>query len=843
MGLGVSHGRARAQEVTTEAPQAAGSGGAPEQAAAGLPDAPGLGQAGAAGEGQFPEATVVAGAAGTTAQPELSYDTLTRQGARYTLDGHVRVQYKDRLVEADHVDYDMTTGELNAAGHLRLSGGPNDESLTASHGTLNTKSETGRFYDVAGSVGLKRTPGRQAVYTNGNPFLFTGRMVVRSGPESYDIYGGTVTSCQLPHPDWLFSAGHFRVNGGRAEAHNSTFRLFNVPLLFLPYVTHPVESGERQAGVLIPVLGQSSSKGFVIGETIYLPFNRSSDLTVGAEYFSQRGYSQLATFRYRGLGDDFVQAHYTGLLDRQNGPLGTTSANQGGEDISAGGRHDFSPGNRVAAQIEYLSSYVYREAFSESFNQAVSTDITSVAYGVHQASGFETALEADRYQGLKRVPVDATATTPAQAGQEIRIFHVPQVSVISTDHRIGGSPFLWSLDSAAAGLKRVQPNFATSGVVERLDLHPELSLPLAAGGWRMFASAGVRETLYSRSRTPGANGEAPVERTSGLSRSSFDVAVEGRAPVLERSFRSPTLDRIFGGEVRHTIEPEVTYRYVTGISNFSNVLRFDDRDIASDTNELEYGATQRLFVRSDAPQRCDPRGTVTPFGTAGFNSPAPVEGNMPDVANCTTHELLSWSVKQKYFFDPTFGGGVVSGRRNIFQTTLDLSGVAFLTEPRNISPVVSRLRLRANEHLDVEWDADLDTGARRFTSNVLLADVHQGSVFGGLSYARLNAPGRSYVEGVSSLVADFDQLRFLVGFGSPARSGLSVAASTGLDLNNTQVQYATVQTAYNWNCCGFSVEYRKYELGSVRNENAYRFNFTLANIGSAGNLRHADRLF
>jgi len=57
------------------------------------------------------------------------------------------------------------------------------------------------------------------------------------------------------------------------------------------------------------------------------------------------------------------------------------------------------------------------------------------------------------------------------------------------------------------------------------------------------------------------------------------------------------------------------------------------------------------------------------------------------------------------------------------------------------------------------------------------------------------------------------------------------------------MQYATVQAAYNWDCCGFSIEYRKFELGSVRNENVYRFNFTLANIGAAGNLRHAERLF
>ncbi len=828
MGLGASHSRGRAQEVTTQAPRASD--------AAALPDAPG-----APG---YPVATIVH-EAGTESEPDLTYDTLTVKGRQYALDGHVRIHYGDRLVEADHIDYDGATGDMNASGHLRLSGGANDETILASHGSLNLKTQTGRFYDVSGSVGVRQTANQQAVYTNGNPFLFTGRMVVKTGPQSYDIYDGTVTSCELPHPDWLFSASHFSVADDKAHARNSTFRLLNVPLLFLPYVSHPVESSEREAGVLIPVLGQSSSKGFIIGETFFLPLGRSADLTAGAEYFSRRGFSQLATFRYRGAGYDFAQAHYTGLLDRQNGPLGTTSANQGGEDLLVSGRHTFSDETRAAAQIEYLSSYVYREAFSESFNQAVSTDITSVAYGVHEHDGYEAAVEADRYQGLKRVPVPATATAPAEAGQEVRIFHVPSLNLDSADHRIGDSPFLWSFDSSIAGLKRVQPDFATGGVVERLDLHPELSLPLHAGGWSLFSSVGARETVYTRSRNPNAPASETIQRSAGLSRSSLDLELSGRTPVLERTFRSPTLDRLFGGEVRHTIEPAVTYRYVTGVHNFLNVLRFDDRDIWSNTNELQYGATQRLFVRSSAPQKCDTRNFVSPFEASTFNSPVIAEANAAaeEQQHCTTHELLSWSLTQKYFFDPTFGGAVQDGRRNIFTTTLDLSGVAFLTEPRNISPIVSRLRARVSGNADVEWDADLDTGAKRFTSNVLLLDLHEGSAFGGISYARLNAPGRSYVEGVSSLVADFNQLRFLLGYGNPTKAGLSVATSAGLDLNLTQVQFATVQTAYNWNCCGFSIEYRKYELGSVRNENAYRFNFTLANIGSAGNLRHADRLF
>ena len=108
---------------------------------------------------------------------------------------------------------------------------------------------------------------------------------------------------------------------------------------------------------------------------------------------------------------------------------------------------------------------------------------------------------------------------------------------------------------------------------------------------------------------------------------------------------------------------------------------------------------------------------------------------------------------------------MIDGRRNIFDTTLNFSGIAFLTEPRAIAPLLSRMRVRTSEHLDFEWDFDWDTGAKKFTSNNVFLDVHEGNLFGGLSYARLNAPGRFYTEGVSSAVSDFNQLRLLWDMG------------------------------------------------------------------------------
>jgi len=822
MVLGASHPHLAAQEVTTKATLSAG-----------LPDGPGA--------VRYPQAEVLPPVDDTT-PVGIESDTQSKFGSRYVLDGNVVVTFRDRTVQADHIEYDSDTGDLTATGHLKAVGGANHETITASHGSMNLDKQTGRFYDVTGSVGMK-TKGHKTTYVSSNPFLFTGRMVVKTGPQEYEIYEGTVTSCQLPRPDWLLSAGKFSLDDKIARAQNSVFRVLSVPVFYLPYVTHPVDTEARQSGFLIPVIGESSTKGLVLGEQIYWSINRSTDLTVGAEYFSRRGWSQSASFRYRGLGDDLVTARYSGLLDRGY-VTGGNYVNQGGEDVTFLGRHDFSKQTRVVGDAEYLSSYPYREAFTENFNQAVSSDILSSAYGVHEANGYAVSLRADRYQGLKRAATPATETTPAVPEQEVRIFHSPSLDLETTDHQIGRSGLLWNVEGSGAGLKRVQPGFATSGLTERFDFHPQISYPLSFGGWRLRPTAGMRETVYSRSRgTPYASG-APVESSTGVTRTDFEMTTELRAPVVERTFDSAKVERIFGHDLKHTVEPAMTYRYVTGVDNFLNVLRFDDADVVSNTNELEYGVTQRLYLRPVKAKACvEPKADVS-VG-AGANADQDAEGALPE---CGSREWISWRLTQKYFFDNKFGGAVIQGRRNIFDTTLNLSGVAFLTEPRDISPLISRLRVRTSSHMDFEWDFDLDTGAKKFTSNNVLLDVHEGSKFAGLSYARLNAPGRFYTQGNNSQISDFSQLRMLLGYGSPTKSGPGIAANVGLDLNQGSsqsglVQYAALQTSYNWDCCGLSVEYRKYELGSVRNENAYRFNFTLANIGTAGNLRRREALF
>jgi len=815
----------------------------------------------------YPAAQVVPSKQQGTKVVIESSNPQTRTGTLYTLDKDVVITYGDRVIKADHIEYDSDTGDVVATGHLEVSGGPKHEEIHASHGTFNTQTETGTFYDVTGSVGFKLAAGRGAgtttaisglaaanpsrqVYDNGNPFLFTGRIVVKKGPDEYDVIDGSVTSCQLPKPDWLLTGSLFSLDGDKAKAKNSIFHLLNVPLLYLPYVTHPVDPNQRQSGLLIPSIGLfSSTKGNSVGDQVYFVLSRSMDLTLGSVYYSLRGFSESGSFRFRGLRQNFVTARFSALQDRGYTPTGGVYTNQGGEDIVAKARYDLAPepgaeaNARLVVDAEYLSSYVYREAFTENFNQAVSTDILSTLYGVKNFDGYSAALRADRYEGLKPLAQTQAQVAAGDAVQnsQLTIFHIPALSFTSADHRLGATPLLWGVESSAGGLKRTQPAFTTGGV-GRFDLHPEIALPFSFGGLSLRASAGVRETVYTASRqTAGLPAGTPVESSSGLNRTALEAGMEIRGPVLERTFDSALIERVFGSEVKHTIEPSATYRFVGGIDNFAQVLRFDDVDVMSNTNELEYGVTQRLFLHPKKPRPC--KLAEMADSTDEDNTPDDEPNGKPPAPHCSTREFFSWRVGQKAFFNQSFGGALVNGRRNILTSTLDFSGVAFLTGSRSVSPLISRLRLRPSEVVDLEWNFDYDTVLGRFTTNNVFADVHQGNVFGGFSYAKLDAPGHFETDGLPSATTDFNQMRILAGYGMPTKAGLSVAANAGIDLKLGTVQYGSLETSYNWNCCGFSVEYRKYELGSVRNENAYRFNFTLANIGTAGNLRRAERLF
>ena len=785
-----------------------------------------------------------AAAAQTDNRPTICAITQEREGTVYKLHGAVEIYYENYVLRADEATFNSDTEEATANGHFALDGGPNDDHIRASHGTYNLALETGRFYEVTGTTGL-RFRGNQVILTSTAPFAFTGKVVEKTSPDHYLVYDGTITTCELPHPKWQFEAHKVIVDvGGNAKIYRSTFLLHGLPIFYFPFATHPVERESRQSGFLMPSVARSSTKGNVVGDAYYWAINRMMDTTLGAEYFSLRGWSQRGEFRARPSDTSYVDLNYFGVVDRG---IGTPPLKEGGENarLNAAGNLD---GFRAVANIDYLSSFLFRLAFNEVFSQAVYSEVKSTAFLSKSADGFNLNGFVERYQNF-------LSTTP---GQVITISHAPSLDSSSVDQHLGRSPFYWSFDASAAGLSRSEPEqcstatlfqsctppFRTGNLLGRVDLSPEISLPLLFRGWSLRPELMLHETYYTQRLV----GENPGQAVSDpLSRQALETSVELRPPALERVFDKEFLGRKW----KHVIEPRAMYRFVTGVNNFANVLKFDERDILTDTHEVEYGFVTRLYAKrtSAKPEDCDPIMSALTVGGPAPELTVPWQhtnavANRPCQEGPQVREVVTWELDQKYFLDPTFGGALIPGQRNVFTTTADLTGIAFLTQARHLSPLVSRLRVETSSRTDTEWDFDYDFQNNRVNASTLLANYHIGPVTIGGGDALLEIPVQSATSSTGLLTPTrFNQFRAALGYGRANKRGFSAASSFGFDAESAQLQFVSAQTTYNWDCCGMTVEYRGYTVANVRNENLFRFTFTLANIASFGSLRQQERLY
>jgi len=427
----------------------------------------------------------------------------------------------------------------------------------------------------------------------------------------------------------------------------------------------------------------------------------------------------------------------------------------------------------------------------------------------------------------------------------IDIAHIPTLEFSSVERPFSRSRFMYAYDVATEGVSRHEIGFETAPVVGRLDAHPYVSLPTFLRGWTFRPEAGFRETYYTQRLQGG--GEIAVGKAidDPINRNVFSGSMEVRPPSVAKIFDR----KLFGYVMKHTVEPRVVYRYQSGIDNFSQIIRFDQRDILVDTNEVEYGVVNRLFAKkTTSSAECFQHPKY-----AFLSGHKEVPGSEPEPGTCDdkqgpAREVITWELAQKYFFDPTFGGALVPGQRNVFDTTVELTGIAFLTQARHFSPIISRLRIQ-DAKSDVSWAVDYDPVLHQFNASTLLVghrigDASKWYVAGGQTYMRVPAETVPIAGQPTLALSIFNQYRVMLQYGGVGVKGFSGAVAVGVDDRLNYVQSATVQANYNWDCCGIAFEYARWAYApSISNENMYRFSFSLSNVGTFGTIRRLQRLY
>lgn len=691
--------------------------------------------------------------------------------------GAARVETSEYLIKADTIDWNDDTGDLVARGNVHFEHYARGEKIDAAQAEYNLEDEEGTFYDVSGTA--QSTIGsRPGLLTTQNPFYFHAKWAERM-EDRYILHDGFITDCLVPNPWWVLKGPEFvLIPGDHAIARRSWFYLKKLPLFYAPWFYKSLKKEPRQSGFLLPTAGNSSLHGQMVGFGYYWAMNRSYDLTYRGIYYTGAGLANHVEFRGKVNQNTDFDLSIFGLDSTVNSPFVTS-----GDRITLHAKSELGDGWEARGVLDYLSSFAFLQDFTQSFNEAVSSETHSVGYVTKHWSDFGVDFVAQR-------DVDFQDATP---GNTVEIRKLPSAELTEREHEIDFNnwPFWVSFNASAGLLDRTQPQFQTARFVDRVDFAPQISTAFRFGDFQLIPTFGIDETQYSQDFDNG------VVATQNLLRNSRSVTVDLILPGLERVFKAPSW---MGEKVKHVIEPKIEYKDVSGIDNFNQVLRFDQVDLLSDTNQVEFSLTNRLLAK-------DKGGTVTDF--------------------------LTWQVRYDRYFDPTFGGAVVPGNRNIILTELDLTGFAFLDGPRTYSPISSVLRLQSR--VNFEWRTDYDPLRHGFTNTSL-------SVDGRLKSKYFWSLGDSLIHTDPILLPSANQLHTMLGYGNPNSRGWNAGFQIWYDFRQSQVLFWDFQVTKNTDCCGFSVQYRRFAIGA-RDDSQIQFAFAISNIGTFGSLKRQDRMF
>ncbi len=732
-------------------------------------------------------------------------------GQVYRFHGHP-AEFEDSrmLFRADQIEWDQETGDVHATGNVFFWNFEKNMKLWASRADYNTDSERGKFYDVIGETQTKIV-ARPGVLTSTSPFHFEGQWAERIG-EKYLLYHGWATNCKLPNPWWRLKGRKFDIiPDDRAISHGSTYVLRHFPVFYTPFFYHSLADEPRKSGFLMPNFGHSSQRGWMFGIGYFWAINRSTDVTYRVQDFTQRGFAHHIDFRAKPrAGSDFDMILY-GVQDRGLPGSGPPPVKYSGLSIYAVGRSDLGNGWTASGQVNYITSFRFRQEWTESYNEAIGSEVHSKGFINKDWSTYTFDVVAERLENFQQSEIPVTDPVTGNTNyltDAVIIRKLPEAQFYSRDHALFTKlPIWYSLESTAGLLYRSAPVFdsnnnliaqyETNQLMNRVNLSPHITTAFHVGDWlHIVPSFGIHETYYSEGQAL-LDGHEAVVGTNYL-RSARDLSVDFVFPSFYRVFNKKT---IFGDKLKHVIEPRATYRYVTGIgSSFNDFIRFDDTDLLSNTNELELSLTNRIYAKR------------------GDN----------------VQEVFTWEIAQKRYFDPTFGGALIDGQRNIFQSTADLTAYAFLVGPRSSSPIASTIRANPIAGLGIQWQADYDPSYRAIVDSAFSVDYRWQKYF--------VSAGNNEVHSNPLLTPDANQFRFRVGFGDANKRGWNAAVDAVYDYRKAVIQYSTTQVTYNTDCCGLSFQYRRYNIG-IRNEIQYRVAFSIANIGSFGTLRKQDRLF
>ncbi len=734
--------------------------------------------------------------------------------------GNVDVRYGTYRLQADKITIYEAEGRMVAEGSVVFDE-TNNQRITGASGEFNYKTKLGFFVDSTGFTNQTN---------DGTVLYFTADRVERVAENEFVVINGKFTACEENVPKWSFTAGRAVIKpNDKVKLTNAQFRIKDIPLIPLPYASIPIEQRDRQSGFLTPSFGFSANKGFRLSTAYYQTLGRSADVTFRGDLYASRGIGYGADVRTRFNSRSYLDFGFYAVKDRIFGEdESAENPDQGGTLFYADGVQYLPNGYTAVADVRITSNLDFRQVFSDGIQQIISPIEVSQFY-LNKSWG--------SYTGNFRARSEVISIPNIR----IKTRNLPSFML---EKRPSEIPFLknayFSFKTSFEGVSRreefVSGNnlsvfesldpVATTSFVQRLDAHPQVTVPFNFKYFSLTATGGGRVTYYSDSFND-------MRRVVGQSvtRKYGEFELDLRPVALAKNYFRKSGSVRF----RHTIEPYLTYRLIKGVDNFNKIIRFDYEDTATDTNEIEYGITNRFFTRR--------------YTEAVTNEAQKLLEKNPTAAknalSVQPYEIFTLTVRGKYFFDKTFGGALTPGRRNQIEPITALSFYTFGGVPRRFSPVNIDATYRPQRTVFVNTRMDIDTfnGDLRDISATIGYDTPLVKIFQTFYYTRALTLVPSLQKFSNQFGKEPGTLRGSqwspsVFVGNRDR-GFYGGTSLFFDFENRRgvrqsPLISTLATlGYAYDCCSVTLQYSTFNVG-VRRENRFVFSFKLNGIGTFG---------
>jgi LPS-assembly protein len=238
------------------------------------------------------------------------------------LKGNVEIICDDTRLYADEVECITDSEWVYARGHVLFQ--QPQIRINADSARMNRRTHLGTFNAVQGSMRTHDLKPQSDQFGQVEPdVIFQGQTLEKTGPRTYKLSDGEITTCTQPTPRWQMGLTDAIITPGKhVVMKNLVLRVKDVPVLYFPWMYYPINKEGRSTGFLMPSYGSSSVTGFHLSNAFFWAIDRSQDATFYHDYYKKAGQgfggtktrSTRVTRRHHGVGGQSEDEHRRWVL-------------------------------------------------------------------------------------------------------------------------------------------------------------------------------------------------------------------------------------------------------------------------------------------------------------------------------------------------------------------------------------------------------------------------------------------------------------------------------------------------------------------------------------------------